>query len=309
MDLAPISARTAQGRWFLRVLGALVCLSAAAAHASSDGLAIMGTPAAAAIAARDYTFTPIVHDPSGRALKFSISNAPSWAAFNSSTGTLKGTPSDVLKTYGSIVISVTDGVSTASLPGFSIRVYAPNTADKPAIWEKPATSVKAGSYYYFVPTASDYYGQPLSFSVKNKPDWATFNIVTGALKGTPSSTQTGTYGDIVISVSNGETSNSLAPFSIAVTSNTTNASGAASIDWVPPTENTNGSALTDLAGVRIYYGTSASALSRSVQVSNASARTYTLSGLTAGTWYFGLEAYTTTGVASGLSSIVSKTIP
>jgi hypothetical protein len=33
-----------------------------------------------------------------------------------------------------------------------------------------------------------------------------------------------------------------------------------------------------------------------------------LSGLSAGTWYFGAAAYTTTGLQSAMSTIVSKTI-
>jgi hypothetical protein len=45
-----------------------------------------------------------------------------------------------------------------------------------------------------------------------------------------------------------------------------------------------------------------------VEVSNPSETSYTLSGRSAGTWHFEIEAYATTGVASSLSSIVSKTI-
>ena len=307
MDRAPISARSSAGRWFFRALGIVAFATAAAAHASSDGLAITGTPAGSAIAERDYSFAPIVTDPSRRNLSFSILNKPYWVTFSASTGEFSGTPPDVLRTYGSICISVTDGVSTVSLPEFSVHVFPPNTADKPKISGTPPTSVTAGDTYVFKPSASDSYGQPLSFSVKNKPDWATFSVATGLLEGSPGSTQTGTYRDIIISASNGELSNSLPAFSISVGSGAS--SGTASLGWVLPTENTNGSALADLAGVRIYYGTSESDLSHDVEVSNASATSYTLSGLSAGTWYFAVEAYTTTGVASALSDIVSKTIP
>jgi len=89
----------------------------------------------------------------------------------------------------------------------------------------------------------------------------------------------------------------------------TSSTGTATLHWVVPTENTNGTALTDLAGVRIYYGTSASNLSQMVQMASTSQTSYTVSNLTAGVWYFASRAYTTTGVQSALSSVVSKSIP
>lgn len=83
---------------------------------------------------------------------------------------------------------------------------------------------------------------------------------------------------------------------------------SADVSWTPPTTNTNGSALTDLAGYRIYYGTSPDTLNQTVDVPNAGATDYVIDGLTQGTWYFAVAAYTNAGLQSGLSSIASKTI-
>jgi hypothetical protein len=95
-----------------------------------------------------------------------------------------------------------------------------------------------------------------------------------------------------------------------ITVGTTQAStGSATLEWSDPTKNTNGSALTDLAGIHIYYGTSQSAMTHEVTVSSTSETSYTISGLAAGTWYFAATAYTTTGMQSALSDIGSKTIP
>lgn len=89
----------------------------------------------------------------------------------------------------------------------------------------------------------------------------------------------------------------------------TEPSGSADISWVLPTQNADKTALTDLAGILIYYGTSASNLSRCVVVNGESATNYTITGLSAGKWYFVAQAFTATGGVSPLSSIVSKIIP
>lgn len=77
---------------------------------------------------------------------------------------------------------------------------------------------------------------------------------------------------------------------------------------MPPTENDDGSVLTNLAGYTVYYGTSPSNLSQSVKITNAGLSAYTLSSLSSGTWYFAVTSYSSTGVESTRSGIVSKTI-
>jgi uncharacterized lipoprotein NlpE involved in copper resistance len=84
--------------------------------------------------------------------------------------------------------------------------------------------------------------------------------------------------------------------------------GAATLSWEAPTTTTSGSALTDLAGYRIYYGISASDLSQSIQLNSVGVQTYVIDNLGQGTWYFAIRAVTSAGVESALSDIVSKTI-
>lgn len=86
------------------------------------------------------------------------------------------------------------------------------------------------------------------------------------------------------------------------------ANKSADVSWTAPTTNTDGSALTNLAGYTIYYGTSPSALSQTVNVPNAGASDYVVQGLTQGTWYFAVAAYTNTGLQSSFSAVVSKSI-
>jgi hypothetical protein len=274
-----------------------------------DQVTITGSPASSVTAGQAYSFTPSATDTSGRTLLFAISNQPSWATFSSSTGQLSGTPS-VAGAYSNIVIAVSDGWKSATLPAFDIQVLASTSTSlpSPTISGAPPTSDVAGNPYSFQPTASGPTGTTLAFSVQNKPSWANFSIATGLLSGTPSSTQTGTYSNIVLSVSDGVSSSSLAPFSINVTS-ATPTTGSATVNLTPPTQNTDGTTLTDLAGVIIYYGTSPSNLSQTVQVAGTTQTSNTITNLASGTWYFGGVAYTTTGVQSAMSSLVSATIP
>lgn len=82
----------------------------------------------------------------------------------------------------------------------------------------------------------------------------------------------------------------------------------ATLTWTAPTTNTNGSALTNLAGYEIHYGTTAGALTNTINIPNPGATTYVVTNLTAGTWYFAMSAYTNTGLASPMSNVGSKTI-
>lgn len=84
--------------------------------------------------------------------------------------------------------------------------------------------------------------------------------------------------------------------------------GSASLSWTPPTQNTDGTTLTNLAGYRISYGTSAQALVQTVQVANAGASGYTIGNLTPGTYYFAVRAYTSDGTESASSNFVAKTV-
>jgi hypothetical protein len=84
--------------------------------------------------------------------------------------------------------------------------------------------------------------------------------------------------------------------------------GTATLSWVTPDQNTDGSALRNLAGYRIYYGTGADALTDVIELPTVGVTEYVIDNLTAGTYYFSIRAYTTAGIESALSNIVSDTI-
>lgn len=180
---------------------------------------ISGTPATSTDEDVNYSFLPTATDADGDTLTFSILNKPAWTSFNTSNGLLAGTPTnDDVGSYSNIVISVSDGQDNdgGSLDAFAIVVN--NINDAPVISGTPATSVVAGNDYTFVPSASDIDSSSLTFSIVNRPDWATFDSLSGTLSGSPSKNDTGTTSGIVISVSDGDLSTSLAAFSIKVSS-------------------------------------------------------------------------------------------
>ncbi|MBM5811198.1 MAG: hypothetical protein FJ191_04430 [Gammaproteobacteria bacterium] len=86
----------------------------------------------------------------------------------------------------------------------------------PTISGTPSVSVLTGSSYSFLPSATDANGDALTFAIVNRPAWASFSTSTGRLSGTPTSSNVGEYIDIRISVSDGQATAALAPFSIAV---------------------------------------------------------------------------------------------
>jgi len=83
--------------------------------------------------------------------------------------------------------------------------------------------------------------------------------------------------------------------------------GAVVLSWSPPTTNTDGTPLTDLAGFKIYYGTSPGNYTSSINVGNVTS--YTVTDLPMGvTLYFALTAYDSFGYESVHSGEVVKTL-
>jgi hypothetical protein len=87
-----------------------------------------------------------------------------------------------------------------------------------------------------------------------------------------------------------------------------NSTGTALMSWTPPTENTDGSQLRDLAGYRIHYGTSPGSYSTTIDIDNPGLSSYMIEGLANSAWYFAMTAVNASGIESEFSQEVSKTI-
>ncbi|MBO2698522.1 fibronectin type III domain-containing protein [Shewanella algae] len=106
------------------------------------------------------------------------------------------------------------GTGPASSPSNTVTPEPDNKA--PSISGTPAGSVDQDSYYSFIPTATDPDQDPLTFSISNKPAWASFNTASGELSGTPLREHVGVSDNIIIRVTDGALSTDLAPFSVEV---------------------------------------------------------------------------------------------
>ena len=79
----------------------------------------------------------------------------------------------------------------------------------------------------------------------------------------------------------------------------------ATLNWTAPKYNTDGSALTNLAAYRIYYGTSADALTQRIDVTDVKLVSYVVPNLTKGQWYFEMTAINSDGIESAHTGFVT----
>jgi len=84
---------------------------------------------------------------------------------------------------------------------------------------------------------------------------------------------------------------------------------SATVSWAAPTQDTNGSPVSELSGYRIYYGTTSHQYSTTIDVPNPALVTYVVEALTVGvTYYFAVAAVSAGGAESALSPEVTATI-
>jgi hypothetical protein len=280
---------------------------------SNSSPVIWGDPEYSVMVGSRYLFQPEASDSDGDVLEFSIANQPEWADFDSVSGILQGTPGDEdAGPSANIVISVTDRNSVASLASYTIQVGQASTppddggdgpvSTAPVISGTPNTSAVVDSHYSFQPETSDEDGDELSFSIVNKPVWADFDTTTGQLQGEPTSADIGTTSAIEISVTDGSSIAALDQFEIAVEQ-----AGPSSftLSWTPPTQNEDGTPLTNLAGYRIYYGTTSGQYSEEVPLQSPGLTSYVIDNLTAGKYFLAMTSVNSSGMESKYTPEIS----
>lgn len=166
----------------------------------------------------------------------------------------------------------------------------------PTISGVPDDSVTVGDEFAFAPQTQDPDGDVLSFTISNRPGWAAFDDADGGLSGTPMQGDEGVYDDIRITVSDGEDSASL-NFDLTVNAEGADV-GSITLSWVAPTENEDGSTLSNLAGYKIYYGRASGSYTNEIRIDNPSVDTYMIENLSATTWYIAATSFNSDGVES-----------
>jgi hypothetical protein len=314
MSTAVVRSNTFAHAVLLCALGGALLSLPVASKAASKTLTISGTPATTVAINGHYSFTPGARDTVKSRIKFDIYNKPSWASFDGTTGRLYGTPHrNNVGTYNNITIRLTDWYGFVTTAPFSITVLdktaKPLTLNPaPSISGAAAATAIVGTTYRFTPKATDSNGERLTFSIANQPKWAKFDATTGTLSGIPAASDVGKYANIQISVSDGNSLITLAAFAIAVNQVASTSTGSATLDWTPPTENTDGTALSDLAGYTVRYGRNPSELTQVIKVANAGLTSLVVDELSSGTWYFTIASYNREGAESSSSAVVSAPI-
>ena len=114
-------------------------------------------------------------------------------------------------------------------------------------------------------------------------------------------------GEHVITASVTDSSNQTAQDS--VTHSLVASYGVATLSWTAPTENTDDTLLSDLAGFKIYYGTEQGSLTQTITIQDSLTVSQVVQNLVINTtYYFAVVAFNDMGIESDLSETVSKLI-
>jgi hypothetical protein len=283
-----------------------VLLPVIAQPTMADPIHVTGTPPEGAAGER-YYWAPVTTGGNKATMQFAYLNPPSWSGEFRSSGAIIGTPTRP-GTYSNIVIEAWDGVNFGLSAPLTITIAGSGSSTSPAqpkltISGTPETSVEVGKYYGFRPTVVGPPGVSLSYAIQNKPSWAQFSASTGMLSGTAAAP--GESGGIVLTVSDGTEHAALAPFSITVDPPAASPSGTVELSWSAPSENTDGTALTNLTGYVVRYGTSSSALNSQLAVKSTNVQ---IDNLSRGTWYFEVASVNSKNVESQFSPSLSETV-
>jgi hypothetical protein len=133
--------------------------------------------------------------------------------------------------------------------------------------------------------------------------WSGTRSTMGSLSVSPAATAIYT---LTCSGEGGSTSDS-----VTVTVNEPAPSGQdINLSWVAPAEREDGTpiSMSEIAGYKIYYGTSQGQYTTSIDINDGSAEGYTITGLPSGTYYIVVTTYDVDGLESGYPQAVSTSI-
>jgi len=115
--------------------------------AANQSPLISGTAPVQASVEQLWVFQPTVSDPDGDTLTVTANNLPGWMTLDGMTGRMSGTPSNAdMQNWADIVLTVSDGTASASLPAFAVAVVPANVATGSATlsWLPPTQTTEGG---------------------------------------------------------------------------------------------------------------------------------------------------------------------
>ncbi len=201
-----------------------------------------------------------------------------------------------------ITATVVDSNNNSTNDSINYQINATNSAPVVSITSpSDGSSNNSGQSITFTATANDAEDGSITSSIRWTSD------IDGDL---------GTGGSISVQLSDGAHTITAQVVDSGNRANSTNINvslnasyGVATVSWTAPTQNTDDSALTDLTGFKIYYGTSANNLTNSVTIDSSTTTTKIIGNLNIQqTYYFAVVAINALGIESEQSTIASKLI-
>jgi hypothetical protein len=288
------------------ILGLTACGSGSVQVSSSGaqltGISVTPTnPVIATNTSQPFTAIGIYSDNTTQ----DLTNAVAWSSSDTTVATvsepaLSSAKSNNGKAYaygknaGTTTITATSGSTSGS------TTLTVTSATLVSLTVSPANqSIAAGSTRQFVATGT--FSDSTTQDLTAQATWNSSN--TGVSTISTSGLATGVAGGTVtITAVSGSISGTV---SLTVTAVIT--TGSTTLSWDAPTTNTDGSPLTDLAGYKIYYGTSSRTYTHVINVGNVT--TYLVDNLPSGTYYFATTVYDAAGTESGYSNEAIKIVP
>ncbi len=202
------------------------------------------------------------------------------------------------------------GLATSASAGSStIKAASGNISGSTALTVNPAAlvsisvapsneTIAKGTTMQFTATGtySDNSTQDLTAAVT----WSSSNTAAATI-----SNAAGSRG-LATSVTAGSTTISAVSGSVSGTAGLSVIDRSISLTWDAPTTNTDGTALTDLAGYKLYYGTSPGVYTTTVTLGTATS--HVINDLSPGTYYFAVTAVNSEGAESECSNEAWKTV-
>lgn len=146
------------------------------------------------------TFQVSATDPEGQTLTYTSSNVPTGASFNQGTRTFTWTPLESQVGDYNVTFFASDGTNTVSII-VKITVTSANTP--PVFNPVGDQQINEGQLLSFQITATDADSDPLTYSVSNLPQGATFTPANGVFEWIPMFNQSGVY-NVTFSVTDGK---------------------------------------------------------------------------------------------------------